>query len=247
MKWIGRADSFFHGRIAGVRLWNVVRTQEQIQQARSRPELTPSAVGHYVVTNTVTSLGSVARPFNLRLIVHKSATETRLFQRAYYGLGLATNAVLATRESLLLPTSLSSARRISAVHLPFSDGNAGWPFTGQFAQGQALTAQVAEDFGDYASNPFLHSFHPDHDNLNATFDASEPRGVESYDSERRMTLTFTPPGNDFASLVSGGNQMTGQYAEEITLKGRGNESRRIDTAGFFLLKRVSDIATLTTQ
>ncbi len=247
VKWVGRAqDSYFQGRIAGVRLWNVVRTQGQIQQSMNRQALTPT-LGQYIVTSTNSSLGSVARPFNLRLIVHKSATETRLLQRAYYGLDAATNTVVATRESLLHPALLSSARRISAVHLPFSDGNAGWAFTGQFAQGQALNAQVNLAFGDYASNPFLHGFHPDHDNLNATFDATEPRGVESYDSERKLTLTFTPPGNDFASLVSGGNQMTGQYSEEITLKGRGNESRRIDTAGSFVLKRISDIGTLTTQ
>ena len=153
---------------------------------------------------------------------------------------------MTTRENLLLPGSLSNARRISATHLPFSDGNAGWAFTGQFAQGQAMSAQVNLAFGDYASNPFLHSFHPDHDNLNALFSATEPRGAESYDVERKVTLTFTAPGSDFASLVSGGNQMTGQYAEEIVLKSRGTESRQIDTAGAFVLKRISEIPTLTT-
>jgi hypothetical protein len=142
---------------------------------------------------------------------------------------------------------LRSARRISATHLPFSDANVGWPFTGQFAQGQSLTNQVVVAYDDYTSSPFLHGFHPDHDNLNATFDAPLPRGSESYDVDRKMTLTFTPPGNDFASLASGGNQMTGQYLEEITFKGRGAESRRIDTAGAFVLKRISEIPTLTTQ
>ncbi|MBI4657422.1 MAG: LamG domain-containing protein [Verrucomicrobia bacterium] len=255
VKWIGRVDqvfqgdNFFQGRIAQVRLWNVARTQAQIQSAMNRSQLTPilGTLSNYLVTSTNTSLGTVARPFNLRLIVHKSATETRLLQRVYYGPGLATNTVVSTRENFLHPSLLSSARRISAVHLPFSDGNAGWAFTGQFAQGQVLTNQINLDFGDYASNPFLHGFHPDHDNLNATFDATEPRGVESYDSERKVTLTFTAPGNDFASLVSGSSQMTGQYAEEIVLKGRGTESRQIDTAGVFVLKRISDIAVLTTQ
>jgi hypothetical protein len=246
VKWIGRAqDSYFQGRIAQVRLWNVARTAAQIQQGMFRT-LTP-APGQYVVISTNTSLGSVARPFNLRLIVHKGANEARLFQRLYYGSGLATNAVLATRENLLHPALLGSARRISATHLPFSDGNVGWPFTGQFAQGQSLTNQVVLAYDDYASNPYLHGFHPDHDNLNATFDAAQPRGVESYGVERKMTLTFTPPGNDFASLISGGNQMTGQYSEEITFKGRGEESRKIDTAGAFVLKRISEISTLTTQ
>jgi hypothetical protein len=206
-----------------------------------------SSTGQYVVASTNETLGTVARPFDLRLIVHQSATETRLFQRLYHGIGLATNGVIATREELLHPDLLGSARRISAIHLPFSDTNAGWPCTGQFAQGQALTALVNLAHGDQGSNPFLHSFHPDHDNLNVTFDAPQPRGVESYEVERRMTLTFTAPGNDFETLVSGAGRMSGHYSEEITLKGRGEESRRIDTAGAFLLRRISDIATLTKE
>ena len=233
--WIGNA------------LVNQVRHSLKSYQRGTDNQPVQTDSGQYVVANTVTTLGSVARPFNLRLIVHKSDTEARLFQRVFYGPGLANNTVVATRQNLLLPTMLSSARRISAVHLPFSDGNAGWPFTGQFAQGQAITAQVNLSFADHASNPFLHGFHPDHDNLNATFDATLPRGAESYDTDRRMILTFTAPGNDFVSLTSGGNRMTGQYSEEITLKGSGTESRQIDTAGVFVLKRISDIANLTTQ
>ncbi|MBI2946377.1 MAG: hypothetical protein HYY23_01950 [Verrucomicrobia bacterium] len=235
------------GLWVGNALVNQVRHYLKNYQRDAGGKPAQNASGQYVVASTVTSLGSVARPFNLRLIIHKSATEARLLQRAYHGIGLGNNTVVTTRESLLLPASLSSARRISAVHLPFSDGNAGWACTGQFAQGQSMSAQVNLAFGDYASNPYLHSFHPDHDNLNALFSATEVRGGESYDIERKVTLTFTPPGNDFGSLVSGGNQMTGQYAEEIVLKGRGTESRQIDTAGVFVLKRISDIATLTTQ
>lgn len=209
-----------------------------------RPVQTES--GQYVLTNTVTSLGRVARPFNLRLIIHKSADEARLFQRVYHGLGSASNVVITTSENLLHPGLLKSARRISATHLPFTDGNVGWAFTGQFTRGQSISAEVNLSFDDYSSNPFLHGFHPDHDNLNATFDAAEPRGSESYDIERRLTLTFTEPGTDFASLVSGGNQMTGQYSEQIIFKGRGQESREIDTAGIFVLRRISETATLTT-
>lgn len=202
--------------------------------------------GRYVVTNSVTSMGTVAQPFNLRLIVHKSSAEALLLQRVYHGPGLGSNVVITTRESLLHPAMLKSARRISAAHLPFSDGNPGWPFTGEFTRGQSISVQINLSFDDYSSNPFLHGFHPDHDNLNATFDAAEPRGSESYDIERRVILNFSQPENDFASLVSGGNQMTGQYLEEIVFKGRGEETRQIDTAGIFVLRRISDITSLTT-
>lgn len=202
--------------------------------------------GKYVVTDTVTSMGAVAQPFNLRLIIHKSSAEARLLQRVYHGLGHASNLVVTTRESVLHPGLLESARRISAAHLPFSDANAGWAFAGQFERGQSMSAQVNLSFDDHTSNPFLHGFHPDHDNLNATFAAAEFRGAESYDVQRKVTLAFTEAGNDFASLVSGGNQMTGQYIEEIIFKGRGEETRQIDTAGNFVLRRISETPTLTT-
>ena len=201
----------------------------------------------YVVANVNTNLGTVARSFNLRLIVHKSDTEARLFQRIYHGLGLGTNTVLTAQENLLHPNLLESARRISSVHLPFSDANSGWPFTGQFAQGQTISASVTVAHSDHESSPFLHRYHPDHDNLNVTFDGAEPRGAESYDVQRDITLVIAPPAADFRSVIAGGNEISGQYSEEITLKGSGTETRRIDTAGIFVLRRISDTATLTTQ
>ncbi|MDA1274736.1 MAG: hypothetical protein O2960_11895 [Verrucomicrobia bacterium] len=200
----------------------------------------------YVVASVKEDLGSVARTFNLRLIVHKSADEARLLQRIFHGLDLGGNQVLSKTEDALDPKRLGSARRISAVELPFTSANDGWPFTGQFAQGQTIVAQVNLAYDDYQSNPFLHSYHPDHDVLNATFTAVESRGIESYDIERKITLVIAPPAQDFKSVIAAGNEIIGQYSEEITLKGRGAESRRIDTAGSFVLRRISDIATLTT-
>ena len=189
---------------------NQVRHYLKNYQRDANGDLEQNSTGQYVVGSTVTNLGSVARPFNLRLIVHKSKTEARLLQRAYHGPGPGTNTVLATQESLLHPNLLGMARRISATHLPFTDENAGWAFTGEFAQGESMSAEIVLNYTDDASNPFLHAFHPDHDNLSAQFSLVEARGVESYDIERRLTLTFTPPGEDFASLVSGGHELSGQ-------------------------------------
>ena len=44
---------------------------------------------------------------------------------------------------------------------------------------------------DHASNPFLHTYHPDHDNLDNrddTFQTQLSAGKESYDLRRVMTL-----------------------------------------------------------
>lgn len=191
--------------------------------------------------------GAVARPFPLRLIIHNDGTAARLLQRAYYGVGLATNPVVATKESLLLPTQLESARRLSAIHLPTSAANAPWALTGAMQAGSSLTTTFEVSFDDQASNPFLHTYHPDHDNLDAPFRLPQSRGLESYGVRRQITLTFTPPATDFNSLTRGTATLNGNYGEVITFLGKPGAERQFTVRGVFTLNRISDIATLTTQ
>ena len=171
----------------------------------------PNASGvPYVVTNLNTSFGPASRSFPLRLIYHVGTNgEIRLVQHIFSGFDTQTNSVLTLRESLLDPARLASARRISAAHLPWSKANPGWLASGGFAQGQSLTNVITVDYNDHAANPFLHTYHPDHDNLNATFNALQPVGSESYNVERRMTLTFTAPPVDFTTLTEGSSKMGG--------------------------------------
>ncbi|NDF01120.1 MAG: hypothetical protein EB034_23075, partial [Verrucomicrobia bacterium] len=208
----------------------------------------------FVVTNLDTSWGAVRSPFNLRLIVHSDTNNTtRLLQRVFSGWDRNTNAVLCLREQQLDPQQLDKARRISAAHLPWSAANAPWNFTGTFQTGGSITNVVNLDYNDHASNPFLHTYHPDHDNLNATFNAVLPVGVESYGVRRTMVLTFTPPPLDYTSLTTGGTRMEGTYEENITLLGRAyvlggvttNETRTLSTRGSFSLNRISPIAHLS--
>jgi hypothetical protein len=50
-------------------------------------------------------------------------------------------------------------------------------------------------FNDHASNPFLRTYHPDHDNLDATFKQELPQGSESYtDLTRETALSVTATG-----------------------------------------------------
>jgi hypothetical protein len=191
--------------------------------------------------------GTVARPFPLRLIVHNDGTAAKLLQKVFHGIGLGSNSVLATRESLLLASQLAEARRISAVHLPTSAGNIPWSFTGSMQQGGSLTASVPLSYDDQASNPFLHTYHPDHDNLDAQFTTGLAPGIESYGVTRQITLSFTAPENDFNSLTQGSQDLGGNYAEEITFQARGSQTRQYNVLGTFTLKRISDIATLTSN
>ncbi len=204
--------------------------------------------GSYLVDGPIkTSAGSVARPFPLRLIVHNDGATSRLLQKVFHGLDAGSNMVLATRESLLLPTELAKARRISAVHLPTSAGNVPWTFAGTMGQGGTLSVTLPLAYDDQASNPFLHTYHPDHDNLDAQFGLQLARGQESYGVTRQMTLAFTDPADDFESLTGGSGDLSGRYTEVVTFQSKGTQARQFNVLGSFSLKRISDITRLTTQ
>ncbi|MCC7374598.1 MAG: hypothetical protein IT581_08075 [Verrucomicrobiales bacterium] len=208
--------------------------------------------GNYVVTGTDTSLGPVSQPYALRLIVHNPTNSlgASLLQRVYFGLDQATNPVASRGESALHPSFLGQARRISAAHLPWSASNVTWTFNGKLGQPATLTTTVEVAFDDQASNPFLHTYHPDHDNRSATFDTMLPQGQESYRVERQITLGVQPPADHFASLVNAGSTLGGDYTEIMTFKGLArsggsNDTRQIQVRGTFQLQRILDLPALT--
>ena len=201
-----------------------------------------------VLTGTDTELGNVARPFSLRLIVHVAADgSAQLLQRVFSGVDDALEPVLTTLEGNLKEGSLELARRISAPHLPFTESNLPWDFTGgTFDLGESLSTTVAVGAGDQRSNPFLHAYHPDHDNRNATFDADLAPGLESFAISRALTLEFASPGDDFSALTATAIEMGGVYAETITVSGSGPDSNTYEVRGAFLLTRITDNDTLLT-
>jgi hypothetical protein len=202
--------------------------------------------GAYIVTGINTNLGAVQQAFPLRLIVHNDGTNVNMLQRVFFGNDVNTNSILALNESSLDPNQLGSARRISAIHLPWAVTNAPFPMTGQLAPGGVLsnTAPINFDYGDQSSNPFLHTYHPDHDNLDASFKNELQVGGESYTIQREITLTISPPNNDFASLTQAGQSFVGAYQETMTMFGIGGASRVFNTAGTFALTRISPISVL---
>jgi hypothetical protein len=112
-------------------------------------------------------------------------------------------------------------------------------------QGGSLTVTVPVDYDDQSSNPFLHTYHPDHDNLDAQFSTQLLRGVESYGVTRQISLTFTSPTDDFDSLTAGSQDLGGNYAEVVTFLSKNSQTRQFNVLGAFSLKRISEIATLT--
>lgn len=193
--------------------------------------------------------GGVARPYPLRLIVHNPASgAAALLQRAYVGVSAVTsNQVVATRESALMPSQLASARRISSTHLPSSDGNTPWLFNNTLQEGTTISTTVDLAHDDHASNPFLHTYHPDHDNLDAQFEQPLPAGLESYGVRRIVSLQFTAPEDNFESLTRSSGTMNGNYSETMTFVDRFGDTKQFNVLGRFTLRRITDIPTLTQQ
>jgi len=209
-----------------------------------------SSYSNYVVTAVNTNLGAVPVPFPLRLIIFNDGIKSSLLQRVYYGYQQGgTNLVVATTQGALDPSRLGTARRISAAHMPWTAANQPIPFSGLLDLGGTLTASFYEDYGDQAANPFLHTYHPDHNNLDLTKSPPQelPVGSQSFDISRQITLTVAPNTSDFLSLTTGNTSLAGAYQEAVTLTGLGGATRSFTSAGTFSLTRISPIATLTTQ
>jgi hypothetical protein len=117
-----------------------------------------------------------------------------------------------------------------------------FPCSGNVASGSSLACSISLPYDD-RTNPFVHPFHPDHDNKDARF-APVGEGVESYTVNRAATFTFTstpPSGGVVAGW--GSSVIGGTYQEIIT----GLHSSSIQLDGTFELRRVSEIGTLSEQ
>lgn len=193
------------------------------------------------VTSTVAgSPGTAtARSFPIRVILHVDASGVaRLLSQAYVGtLASAGNPLgICVRESSLLAEKKGEALRLVSSQMPLDRAIAG---NGTFAMGSSLSHTVTIPFDD-PTNPFVHTYHPDHDNRDARFKPL-PAGVESYKITRNLTFQFTssPPDGSFVSgwgtTVYGGN-----FSETI----EGLNKAAIHVGGTFTLRRISEIADI---
>jgi hypothetical protein len=180
------------------------------------------------------------------------ANRLKMLQRVFVGTLASGNDGVASRESLLDVANLETSQRISCVHLPVSESNLPWVCGGgDLVPGQVVSVTVDVGHNDQASNPFLHTYHPDHDNLAADFKTVQPVGRESYRIGREIKLTIESPGSGFTSLTRTGTQLAGSYEETMTLFGLATSGaanqKSYAMKGAFVLNRISDIATLTTE
>lgn len=196
------------------------------------------------VTSTVAgSPGSTTtRPFPLRVLIHVDASGVaRLLSQAYVGtLASAGNLPGVTlRETNLLASAKASALRLVSSQMPLDLAIAST--SGTFALGSTLVHGFTVGFND-PTNPFVHQYHPDHDNRNARGAAYTTPGAESYSITRTCKFTFTTEPPDGSSVSGWGTTIFGgTYTETIT----GLHRLPLTVGGTFTLRRVSEIAELT--
>ena len=151
----------------------------------------------------------------------------------------------------MLSDDTPEVRRISSVHLPWSENNAPLPLSGSFSKGGTLTTTVIVDYDDQASNPFLHTYHPDHDNLNSRFENKLLQGQESYEIKRDIILYLNGSLPGFSGLSQASSRITGEYEEIITLSGKeelsGTEKRQYGMKGRVAFSRITPEPILKTD
>jgi hypothetical protein len=203
-------------------------------------------VGDAQVTDVVSTVpgspGSTTKQaFPLRYLIHVDENNVaRVLSQVFMGkLAAAPHLLgLTTTESGLKADEKATARRMVSTHLPLDLVlNTG---TGSFALGSTLGRTISVPFDD-TTNPFVHKYHPDHDNRDARFQPVLAR-VESYTVTRLVSFEFkTTPPVGTASTGWGSTVMGGNYSETIT----GAHKLPLTVTGTFTLRRLSEDGVLT--
>lgn len=134
-------------------------------------------------------------------------------------------------------------RRISSVVFGFRNPllMSPSPVAAFGTSGVALSCVVTQPFND-PRNPFLHRYHPDHDNRAEGYPyAPLPAGNESYAVTRNIALTFTAQDPENLALPGWGDSQVGGIWEERV---QGLRHQDLFIRGYFRLTRISDVGVL---
>lgn len=199
-------------------------------------EATVTAVESKPLENEVKPTGS---PFPLRYLIHLSDDGTaRVLSQVFMGPMAAAphDYGLCLTEAGLKADAKSIARRIVATHMPL---DLALVATGNFGIGSSLACTIATPFDDPTS-PFVHQYHPDHDNKSGGFELGA--GEESYNVTREVGFTFTATPPSGGSATGWGSSVIGGTYSEIV---SGLHKDDVTISGTFELQRASELGTLS--
>jgi hypothetical protein len=195
-----------------------------------------------VNSNAAGSGSSTSQAFPLVFLAHvDSAGNARLLSQAFLGkLAVTGNPLgLCISESRVLGYTASDLKpaRFFAAQMPASVTSLGG--SGTFATGSTVSWAIPIPFND-PTNPFVHNYHPDHDNLDSKGHALVA-GQESFTITRTCQFTFTASPPDGQAVSGWGTAVLGgSYRETIT----GLHKNTLEARGSFQMNRVSEIASI---
>jgi hypothetical protein len=210
---------------------------------------TASSAGLWLVNTQVSQVGSTvgsgsstSQPFPLLFLTHvDSAGNARLLSEAFVGKLSTTGNPrgICISESRVLGFSASDLKpvRYFACQMPTSITSI--TGTGTMATGSTLSWAIPIPFND-PTNPFVHNYHPDHDNVDAKGRALTA-GQESFTINRNCQFTFTSSPPDGSYVAGWGTTVRGgTYLESIS----GLHKQVLQVRGTFRMQRVSEIAAI---
>jgi hypothetical protein len=190
---------------------------------------------------TGTNLLSAPAPASFRLLVHVDASgQARLLQQVVLAWDPTLTeaphingayALYATDRTL--PANATDVSRISSAAFPVMPPV---PLAGSMTN--AVTGTVTVRFDD-PTNPFLHRYHPLHDNQDWDFQAYT-NAVETRTIVRAVSLAFNPATDGSANPFYGVDSVGGTYRETVT----GLRAQAIRAEGAFYLQRISRASQL---
>ncbi|MBT3294299.1 MAG: hypothetical protein HN919_06825 [Verrucomicrobia bacterium] len=230
-------------------LWVGTVKAQKVNRARTRVGVDP--------TWDTTLPVPVSQAFEFRVIFHvNEAGETHLLQRVLVAwlpdgdvvdtpAGAYTNGVIellsdeTEAEAYLLAHPDATITRISSTCFPFMEPVAG---TGGFGASASLVCMVELPYDDPV-NPFVHRYHPDHDNQEYFNDVPTAlgEGKESFTIQRTLWFDFSPtdPEAGAGSPQWGVTRTGGSFREQIQ-----GLNKTIYVAGSFRLQKISDVGVL---
>lgn len=151
--------------------------------------------------------------------------------------------VLVAEDSLLPEFGGATVRDGKTVGVRISSAAFGFaapvPMVGRFDD--ELVVDNLTVAHDAPLNPFVHRYHPNHDNLDYDFETPLAEGRESFTVSRRLELQFAGEDPDGFMLAGWGDSLVGgTYSETIT----GLHKEPLYVAGTFRLHQVSRVAVL---
>lgn len=196
------------------------------------------------VTNVVSTLPNTgtttSQPFPLQFLIHNSGSAVHLLTQAFVGKLVTTgNPIgITTTESRVLGFQDSDVKpqRFFACQMPRETS---FLASGAMSVGSSVTSKISIAYDD-PTNPFVHKYHPDHDNLSST-GTRISEGLESYDIIRNCTFQFTAEPPDGSTVAGWGTTVLGGiYSETI----EGINSKTLSVSGTFAMRRISEISSL---